>query len=317
MHILIPFAAAPGPQCRKALANLQLPQLRRLLRTLTPTEPLRADAAQLTPVHERVLALAHGIDCPDGLVPWAALDAQRLGLTAVNGKDGWAWITPCHWTVQSNHVDMADPLQLSLTPKEAQALWLAMKPYFAEDGITLFSQPLEHMGTRWLARGKVFEQLPTASLDRVVGRTIDPWTPRQEQAQPLRKLQNEMQMLLYTHPVNDARAKFKLPSINSFWVSGTGALPEHAVQTVPCTVRHELRAPALADDAPAWTQAWQALDESALAQAARLQDKGEPVAISLCGERSAVTLESQPRSLWKQLRQRMSAPDVSEMLAAL
>jgi hypothetical protein len=82
-----------------------------------------------------------------------------------------------------------------------------MKRYFEEDGITL--HPLTN-GT-WLAFGEVFKDLPTASLERVAGTTIDPWMPQQEHAKHLRRLQNEMQMLLYTHAVNDSRSARGLP----------------------------------------------------------------------------------------------------------
>ena len=48
-------------------------------------------------------------------------------------------------------------------------------------------------------------------------------------ARTLRRLQQEMQMLLYTHAVNEERARGGLLPVNSFWASGTGALPaEHA-----------------------------------------------------------------------------------------
>jgi len=315
MHILIPYACPPGPRCREAMATLQLPHLARLLHVLTPTVTLRGSPEQLTPLHERLQAQSLGLQGADGLLPWAALDAQRLGLTALHGVEGWAWITPCHWTIQAHHVDMADPQHLALTHTEAEALWTAMQPYFAEDGVTLFAQPLEHIGTRWLAHGAVFKDLPTASLERVTNHPVDPWMPRQEQAQPLRRLQNEMQMLLYRHPVNDTRAKFKLPGINSFWVSGTGtlsasfpaALISHAHSTA-YAIRDALRVPALQDDAAAWALAWQSLDSTTLTQSLDL---------TLCGDVQAVTLARKPLSLWERLRQRMAMPTPYTFLSTL
>ena len=104
-----------------------------------------------------------------------------------------------------------------------------MQPYFAEDGITL--HPLSD--TTWLAQGSVLVDLPTASLARTRSARVDGWMPRQPQAQALRRLQNEMQMLLYTHPVNDARKARFLPPVNSFWISGTGTLPATPRQPPP------------------------------------------------------------------------------------
>lgn len=318
MHTVISYAAPAGPQFRQALDALQLPHLTRLLRTLSPgaTQPGQAD--QLTPLHERVQARHLGLgDTPDGLLPWAAQDAQWLGLTAEHGSEGWAWITPCQWQVHTHHVNMADPQQLALTPEDAQALHAAMQPYFAEDGITLFPHALAHAPTRWLARGDVFQALPTASLDRVAGQSVDAWIPRQAQASALRRLQNEMQMLLYTHAVNDARAARGQPAVNSFWVSGTGAWAAADPTASPSTVLHTLRDAALQDDASAWAQAWQELDRTTLAELLAHAQAGEPVQLTLCGEQQAQTLEWQAPSLWTRLRQRLTTPPATTWLKTL
>lgn len=320
MHTLIPYAAAPGPRCREALADLELPNLGRLLRYLSAGARLQGTPQDLTPIHERVMAQAQGLDGADGLVPWAAHEAQRLGLCTLHGNVGWAWITPCHWSVHSDHVAMADPLQLALTPRDGEALFQAMQPYFAEDGITLFVPAQGQTSTRWLALGEVFAELPTASLERVAGHTVDPWIPRQPQARPLQRLQNEMQMLLYTHPVNDRRAGFHLPSVNAFWVSGTGTL--HAMDAAapvaaPCTLRDALRVPALADDAPAWTAAWQALDASTLAHDVQRLQRGETVQLTLCSDSQALTLLDRPLGVWQRLRRRIAGPHPKDLLLSL
>ncbi len=320
MHTLITHAAPAGPQCQQALAHLALPNLGRLLQLLTPGARLHGQADDRTPIHERVLANAMGLAGADGLVPWAAQDAHRLGLTELHGADGWAWITPCHWDVHSDHVAMADPQKLSLTPRDAEALYLAMQPYFAEDGILLFAQPLGHAYTRWLAHGAVFANLPTASLDRVAGHTVDAWMPRQPQAQPLRRLQNEMQMLLYTHTVNEHRHHTQLPSVNAFWASGTGTLQGAAStlqQDSVCSVRDALRIPALNDDAAAWATAWHALDATTLAHDVQRLQNGEPVQLTLCGETQALALELHPLSPWERLRRRFAPPSVHDLLKTL
>lgn len=325
MHTLISFVAAAGPQCQKALDGLKLPHLEKLLQRLRP-EPLqtvKADA--LTPLHELIAAQAAGLAGPDGLIPWAAHDAQARGLTALHGQDGWAWITPCHWTVHADHVAMADPAHMSLTAEDYETLWGAMQPYFAEDGITLFShasgqapgQPARHPTRSWLAHGAVFRDLPTASLDRVAGQKVDGWMPRQSQAKTLRRLQNEMQMLFYTHPLNDERAKYKLPSINAFWVSGTGALAANPHTTTALTVHTALRASALADDAAQWALAWHALDATLLKEALERVDRGGAVHISLCGEHRAITLQHQETRLWSRLTRRLADPKALALLKTL
>ncbi|OGB35130.1 MAG: hypothetical protein A3F78_20865 [Burkholderiales bacterium RIFCSPLOWO2_12_FULL_61_40] len=320
MHTLITYAAPPGPHCKAALPQLVLPNLGRLLRHLSPGARLQGQSTDLTPVHERVQAQAQGLEGADGLIPWAAQEAQRLDLTALHGPQGWAWVTPCHWTVQSDHVEMADPQHLALTPRDAETLYLAMQPYFAEDGITLFAHAQGQTHTRWLAHGAVFANLPTASLDRVAGHGVDAWLPRQPQAKPLRRLQNEMQMLLYTHPVNDQRATFHLSAVNAFWVSGTGTLhvPHGVPQpTTTCSVRDALRQPALADDAAAWTAAWHALDASTLAHDLERLQQGGPLQVTLCSDTQALTLEHRPLRPLQRLMRRIAPPQAQDFLRSL
>ena len=105
----------------------------------------------------------------------------------------------------------------------SRAMFDAMRPYFEEDGIALTWEAPD----RWLAQGEVFLDLPCASLDRVVGRLVDDWLPRRSATGTLQRLQQEMQMLLYTHPANAEREQAGLKPVNSFWVSGAGALPPH------------------------------------------------------------------------------------------
>ncbi len=319
MHILIPFAAATGPQCQQALAGLKLPHLEKLLRRLEPVRVLSGKVESLSPLHEQLAAQATGLPISDGLIPWAAQEAQTRGLTGLHGIDGWAWITPCNWTVHADHVAMADPAHLALTASDYGVLWKAMEPYFSEDGITLFANTPEHPTRAWLAHGAVFKELPTASIDRVVGHRVDRWLPRHNQAKSLRRLQNEMQMLLYTHALNDERVSFKLPAINSFWVSGTGTLDSTApsAHAAPLTMHTSLRTAALQDDGAQWASAWQALDDDLLAQAIQRLERNEPVHIILCGEQHAISLQHRASGLWARLHRRLVDPQAIALLKTL
>ncbi len=214
MHIVISHAAAPGPRCRTASAALQLPHLQALLRQAGAQTLHTGSSDTLTPLAEQ---LASGQGYADGLVPWAAWLAQGSGLYQ-NGQH-WALISPCHLQIHSDHVAMQDPELLQLGEDESRTLLAAMQPYFEEDGIQLHW----HSAHTWLAQGPVFQNLASASLARVRGLPTDPWIPRQSAAQSLRRLQNEMQMLLYTHAVNDARSARGQAPVNGFWMSGTGS----------------------------------------------------------------------------------------------
>jgi hypothetical protein len=356
MHIVIPYAAPNGESIQQALTQVQAPSLMALLKRLDATAVWSGNPADLTPLHERVLAdtLWTGHQPADGLIPWAAADAlqhpNRGANCAHTAASAWARLTLCHWVIHADHVEMADPAQLQVTPEESCALKDAMRQYFAEDGITL------HMAEdgSWLAEGEVFRGLPTASLDRVRGTRVDAWIPRQPQAKPLRRLQNEMQMLLYTHPVNDARSARGLPAINAFWVSATGELPTETVangtsahvartgfdpksaslskapQIATCAaqVHDDLRAAGLRDDASAWLKAWRVLDTGPIARLLQIATHGDaatrpenslmtPLALTLCGDHTARTLALQPRTLWTRLSRQFLTPDLPRLLKSL
>jgi hypothetical protein len=129
-----------------------------------------------------------------------------------------------------------------------------------------------------------------------------------------------MQMLLYTHPANDARERAGLPVVNSFWLSGTGDLPPESPDAAaqPVQVHTTLADAARQDDAAAWLAAWQALDNTTLAALA--EDEAAPLRLNLCGPLRALTFErSQPghRSLRQRLRQWWQPVDPKKVLASL
>jgi hypothetical protein len=293
-HLLIPFASSRDEGCAAALTTLALPHLEKLLARLAPAGTDQGDEASLSMPHERVLARACGLPSADGQIPWAAWQVAQAGRDT--GGDAWAHITPCHWQVGQDHVAMGHPHDLQLDARESQALLAAMQPYFEEDGIALeYDSP-----TLWLARGEVFRDLATASLGRVVGRAVDGWISRAPEAKTVRRLQQEMQMLLYTHDVNEERAQRGLAPVNSFWVSGTGALPASATGQAPpgLEVSHALRESALRGDWHGWSAAWQQLDATDCAALLQRQDAGQGVSLTLCGDHAAQTWASPPGRGW-------------------
>ena len=158
----------------------------------------------------------------------------------------------------------------------------------------------------------------TASLERVQGRDVRAWMPNPREARTLYRLQSEMQMLLYTHPFNDARGARGLPAINSFWVHGTGALPPGLTAPAqPPQVADALRAPALREDWRAWASAWTTLDAGPLAELLRQAEQGHPVRRTMSGEHSAQSFHTAPLGLVQRI-QRFLRPqrfmDVREQL---
>ncbi len=344
-HWVLPFAACACDDWLPAVQAMPPAGWRHLGKLLQGMQLVHTDSGDvrsLSPPHERVLARALGLPAPDGLIPWAAWQHLQSGGTPAGL--GWAFITPCHWAMGREHATMTDPAALDLSEAESRTLLAAMQPYFETYGITL-----HHAApTRWLAEGELFRDLPSASLDRVLGRNVDPWLPgarsvearfgagppqaetapsggsvlhevKSVGARKMRLLQNEMQMLLYTHAVNDARAAKRQRAVNSFWISGSGALPDTFQAKVPpdTTVSRSLAHAAFSDDWAAYTHAWTALDASAGARLLALQQGGATVRLSLCGERHALTFETTRTGIFSRMKSLFGQQPPSVLLEQL
>lgn len=324
----------------QALAGLRLPHLSRwLARSRLRPSPV-PPKLRLSAVHEWAQAQAWGWSAPDGLLPWAAWQARQLGLD-VTGQQAWAVFTLCHWHVVQGQVSLEPPAALNVSAEESDSLRQAMQSYCTQDGIALHPwRP-----GQWLAASPLFRDLPTASLDRVVGQAVEDWwvgaglNPPTPAAQHLRRLQNEMQMLFYTHACNDTRN----PAINSFWISGTGdwgaaRAPKPQMIQTPATMAsagvgdastawsasgagadplpawqhpavQRLHQAAQLRHVAAWVEAWQAVDDQVLAPLAT----SPHLPLVLCGARHARVVQSRP-SAWPHWWRAWRAPSLEQAL---
>ena len=311
---VLPFSlwTVQGPEA-DLLAQAELPHLRAWLaqsqrtQVLVDAEPDAGRLATYTPPHERVLAKVQGWSFADGCLPWAAHAAAAQGLDA---SKPWAFVTLCNWHVSNGQVTLGDPAHLGIEAETNQVLFNAMRTFFAEDGIALHP----HREGVWLAQSPLFDNLPTASLDRVIGRNIDPWLVGHA---VLRRLQNEMQMLLYTHAVNEGRAL----TINSFWVHGAGALPQAMasnqshVPDAACVAA--LRAAALQQDLVGWLEAWQAVDVEViqpLLQTLQTPTPQTQTQLVLCGDHVAHVYEAMAPTWWQSLMHKFKKMSMNQVI---
>lgn len=310
MHLLIPFASALSERGTQTLRHLSLPNLTRLLARLTPTDKLGSDEYSLSPPHEAAHAKALGWTGKDGALPWGARSAAQDSVAI--GTLAWGQLTPVHWHVGADHVSLPDPQALHLSAQESHTLFEAVKPLFESEGwVMAWGAP-----ARWYAAHDSLDGLPSASIDRVIGRNIDLWLPATPQARLIRRLQNEVQMLLYQQPLNDARVGQGALPVNSFWLSGCGrAQPDRAPEGL--VIAGSLRGPAVCSNWAAWAEAWRALDAGEVQQALKQAQQGSAVTLTLCGERFAQRFESQPQGLLSRVGKRLSPPPVAPLLEAL
>ena len=317
-------------------ANDTLPNLRQWLRNMRRISviheaPHESLPTSLSMPHEASQANALGWDFADGCVPWAAKAAVEQHLSP--DKSAWSFVTLCNWHVSNGQVTMGDPAHLQIDADTDAQLFEAMQVFFAQDGIALYP----YAPGQWLAQSDVFANLPTASLDRVIGRNIDPWlvggaTPTGS-ATLLRRLQNEMQMLLYTHDVNANRGL----AINSLWWHGAGALPINprtsnakeyptnlprpsllqAFHEAQLQAVSDLRKASLQQDWQGWAQAWTVLDQTLFADLLERAQQGDEMQLILCGEHERHIYETQPASAWSRIQSIVGWQDLWQSNALL
>ena len=300
-HLVIAFAAPLSDAGRQAMASLSWPGLSALMAGMTEVERDAGDEWSLSPPHERALAAALGWPEADGLSPWAARQLRALGQEP--GVQAWGLLTPVHWHLGTEQLSMGDPASLLLDADTSRFLLDAIEPLFSSEGFDV----------RWGAPGAWFvghpslATMPCAALDRVIGRNVDPWLPAGPQARLVRRLQNEVQMLLYTHPLNAERERRGLLPVNSVWLSGCGVLRAEA--GVEPQMEFRLRGPALNEDWAAWSASWALIDaELAHVEIERL---------TLCGERSSITLATTPRNALQRFISRWHRPAIAPLLESL
>ncbi|MCZ8234880.1 MAG: hypothetical protein ACK520_10905 [Inhella sp.] len=280
MHVLITDA---GPV--EGLPLPPMPHLQRLLARWRPMAEHGGDPTDPHPPAERALGAARGHSPTDPL-PTAAWRLQERGIDP--GDLPWALVTPLHVRLEAHQALALSPEQLRLSAAEADALWSTLAPLFpAEDGW----QVHRPTATEWLLGHPSLLSWQAASLDRIALRTLDAWLPTER---ALRRLQNEMQMLLHAHPLHAQReAQGALP-VNSVWISGCGIARS---QPPGWVVNRWLQQPALTVDPIAWPAAWRRLDDEVIAPL--LAQNNPDSRLTLAGETWARTWAPQPRPWWK------------------
>jgi hypothetical protein len=153
--------------------------------------------------------------------PYAALTRSLVWSDAADAV--WVNADPAYVIADAVTVRMLACGNLGLTPEESSELAKPLKLLFGDAGF-----PLEVSSAgRWQLRCPKASRLPVFSPpSSVLGDDMARHLPSGDNERQWRHLLNEAQVILHNHPLNASRAQRGLPTANSVWFWGEGALPE-------------------------------------------------------------------------------------------
>jgi hypothetical protein len=151
------------------------------------------------------------MSCEDG-VPIAPVSASFDGL----GEGCWLCADPVHLRLQGDQVVLLSEVEVSAD--EAGRFCVSLNEYFAGQGMEFFAPHPQ----RWYVRLDRLPDIETVPLSLAAGRSIGDLLPVGAEATRWRQVFNEMQMLLFAHPLNEVRETRGMLPVNGVWLWGGG-----------------------------------------------------------------------------------------------
>lgn len=186
--------------------------------------------ARLEPLDDSIESLI----CQQAGLPAGAQGAGSLPIAAIShlGEGGqepavavdegyFLFADPVHFVLQRDSFSLSDPVPMALSPEESSSLLDSLNRHFAADGLRFMAGSSGHWYLHLAEQPNIVSCHPGLAVDR----DINAFLPKGNGAARWNQLINEIQMLLHSHPVNQARESKGLVPCNSLWFWGEGKLP--------------------------------------------------------------------------------------------
>lgn len=131
----------------------------------------------------------------------------------------WLYAAPVNLLLGRDSFFMSAPAPFAIKNEESLALIESLNQHFSDDGCHFYL-----VGDVWFLGLDADPNITTTPIDQVVNKDITDYLPKGEGALAWATLQNEIQMLLFSHPVNQVREAQGQLMVNSLWCYGLGAL---------------------------------------------------------------------------------------------
>ncbi|MFZ6861106.1 hypothetical protein ACO0K7_00570 [Undibacterium sp. Ji67W] len=226
LELILPFSIAPAGLEKDLLKAMETPSLAKLIATANTTLLMTGEAFSKALAHEYLLAGdLSNIDFSNS--PATAWDTmQSKGITPQSGF--WFSLQPIHIHFARDHLVLMDQRRLQITNEESRQLFDIAKTVCDEFKMELmFGDSLT-----WFLRCDSWSGLKTATIDAACGHNIDIWMAQGEHARAWRKLQNEIQMLWFSHPINQQREENGQLTVNSVWLSCGAGKPSKGTKAI-------------------------------------------------------------------------------------
>ena len=215
VHLVVCDLFLPADIAAGVCADLRLPALEKMLARGASTGSAPSTGSGRTggvgaSLEDHLCGL-FGLPCQQD-APIAPVSAVFDGL----GEGCWLRADPVHLRLQRDQLVLLP--DVGVNADEAGQLCAALNEHFAGQGMEFFAPHPQ----RWYVRLDRLPDIVTVPLSQAAGRNVRGLLPKGKDAAHWHRVFNEIQMLLFAHPVNEAReVRGELP-VNSLWLWGGG-----------------------------------------------------------------------------------------------